>query len=151
MNFTIETHVLLTNALANLPGRVVSLLTTTGNQFIMFLEGPRSCSDAKSVALQESLDVSPIQLNEIQISGGKLIPTPPLVYHPVLNRKYLVLEISDSLLNIDAYGYNRDELIKSIEIELDVLWRNYAMADDSTLDPGAIELKNALEHRFRHQ
>jgi len=33
---------------------------------------------------------------------------------------------------------------KRVEIELDVLWKNYALADDSTLDPGATELKNAL-------
>jgi len=33
---------------------------------------------------------------------------------------------------------------RSVEIELEILWRNYALADDSTLDSGAIELKNAL-------
>ena len=90
-----------------------------------------------------------IIMSDFHISIGTLIATPPLEicedFHPGNSRVLFI----DEQLNIDASGSNEDELREAIRIEMDVLWRVYAMAEDATLDSGAIAVKNALRKRFR--
>ena len=151
MDASVNIHVLSISTAANLSEGIESLLTATGNHFKMLLKGPRNISDPKVAALQEILDVSPIRLKEIRISGGLLIPKSPFVFRPQLDREHSRLVVRDSLLNIDAWGHDPYELIEAVEIELDVLWRIYALADDSTLTLDAIAVKNALNRQFRFQ
>jgi len=86
---------------------------------------------------------------EIHIRLGILVPIPPLEVCAELNKEWSVWLFEDKQLNIDASGNDEDELREAIRIEMDVLWRVYAMADNSTLDSGALAVKNALRQRFR--
>ena len=102
--------------------------------------------------------IDPIELDRIQLwGGGVIIPTPsPIVFHPEVdysdfNDHERILFIRDSELNIDVWGLKRDELIESLKADLDSMWRIYALAEDSILCSKAVELKNALKLRFRHQ
>lgn len=88
-------------------------------------------------------------IKEIHIPLGILVPVPPLEVCAMLDEEWGEWEFQDEKLGIDAHGKNEDEMKDFIQNEMDVLWRNYAMAGDAALDPGAIELKNALRQRFR--
>jgi hypothetical protein len=52
-------------------------------------------------------------------------------------------------LGIDAFASSYDELRQSVLDELNVLWRNYALAPDSELDEEAQSVKAALLSRFK--
>lgn len=55
---------------------------------------------------------------------------------------YFVVEVPR--LNILAYAKNRPDLTSEIAEQLSMLWQEYAMADDDTLDDGAKALKLEL-------
>lgn len=88
-------------------------------------------------------------IREIHIRLGILVPIPPLEVCAELDKDWSVWVFEDKQLNIDASGKNEDELECAIIDRMDVLWRVYAMADDSTLTKDAIAVKNALRQRFR--
>ena len=56
---------------------------------------------------------------------------------------------SDPALGIDAYSDQYEGLRDVVREELDVVWRNYALAADSELAPDALLLKKALLSRFK--
>lgn len=62
---------------------------------------------------------------------------------------YFVLEIPR--LNIIAYTKKRSDLIDEVGEQLSMLWREYAMADDATLDDGAAILKHELLNTFERK
>lgn len=55
----------------------------------------------------------------------------------------------DSTLGIDAYSEDYVGLREAVLQELDVLWRNYALASDDELASDALSVKKALMNRFR--
>ena len=122
------------------------------------MEGPKNYPDPESATIQVDLDVSQIQLDEVEICNGTLISMPSLVLHPELDyadddhdHKHPVMVVRDPELNIDVWGYSQDELIETIEAQLDSLWSNFALADNSELTVGAVAVKNALKLRFQFQ
>jgi hypothetical protein len=56
---------------------------------------------------------------------------------------------TDHALGIDAFSDRYDGLREIVLEELDVLWRNYALASPAELAPDALALKAALIARFK--
>ncbi len=60
-----------------------------------------------------------------------------------------VFLLQDAALGIDIYSLNYKELRGCLLGELDMLWRQYALASDEELDSDALAVKQALLSRFR--
>ncbi len=90
------------------------------------------------------VDLSPFELSEFRYSGYRLKFHTPLEIIPTLDESQQVFCLEYSELGIDVYASTREELDFLLEAEIDVLWRNYALADDKELTPDAQELKDRL-------
>jgi len=62
---------------------------------------------------------------------------------------YFVLEVPR--LNMCAYTKKRSDLINEVGEQLSMLWKEYAMADEATLDDGAAILKHELLNTFERK
>jgi hypothetical protein len=82
-------------------------------------------------------------------SGGRKVaarrPLPILVAYDFEDRCFVS---QDDDLGIDAYSDSYSDIRSNILEELDVLWRNYALAPDDELASDALLAKRALLHRF---
>ena len=68
---------------------------------------------------------------------------PLQLQHEKLDNRLLCLSRDEEPI-LQAFGKSWKECIDGIREELEMLWEEYAMADDSTLTQGAIMLKNIL-------
>lgn len=57
--------------------------------------------------------------------------------------------VRDSDLGVDVFTESFEDVEREVQIDLDVLWRTYAVASDSSLTPDALALKSALQAKFR--
>jgi hypothetical protein len=87
-------------------------------------------------------DLNPIILNTINFENYKLRFKKP--YSFILIYKEFYYWIIDEYLEIEMFEESREELIKSIYSEIDVIWRNYAKNDIQNLTENAIKLKCKL-------
>lgn len=83
-------------------------------------------------------------------SGGQRVGSSrPLSIPATFDYESRLFIFTDPSLGIDAYSDQYDTLRDVVLEELDVVWRNYAMAPASELAPDALLLKKALLTRFR--
>jgi hypothetical protein len=83
-------------------------------------------------------------------SGGTVIrATRPLPIPMTLEWDDRIFTFKDQVLGIDVYAESYDALRLSVLEELDVLWRNYALAPERDLDNDAMAVKAALLNRFK--
>lgn len=62
------------------------------------------------------------------------------------NGRLLIAEIPE--LTIITYPEDQDNLFSSIYVELQMLWRKYALVADSELSPSGLEIKRKLQEIF---
>jgi len=60
-----------------------------------------------------------------------------------------LFSFQEAKIGMDAFSESYDKLREAVLQELDVLWRNYASADDGELAEDALSVKRALLARFR--
>lgn len=94
----------------------------------------------------EPVDLSPMVIVEIDDLGVRW--RAPLELTPSLDdesQQYLC--VSEPLIGLNAFAHTRELLFDEIHEQLAMLWSEYAMADDSELDDGALALKRELHAR----
>jgi hypothetical protein len=94
------------------------------------------------------VDLSPFYVAEVQLADYVLRLREPLVLTPELDESKQLMCLVYPSLGIDVCAFTRDELDEALVVELDVLWRNYAKADDGKLSPASKELKRELLARM---
>ena len=94
------------------------------------------------------VDLSPFYLAEVQLPDYVIRLHEPLVLTPDLDESKQLICLTNPSLGIDVCAFTRDELDEALIVEFDVLWRNYAKADDERLSPAATELKRGLLARM---
>lgn len=83
-------------------------------------------------------------------SGDKMIQANrPLSLPITFDFESRLFVFRDDTLGIDAYSENYSYIRDVILEELDVVWRNYAIAPNNDLAPDALALKVALNSRFK--
>lgn len=92
----------------------------------------------------EELDLTPITVRRFSPAAEASMLNEPLEYPITHDDEYQVLQISDPDLDIILEASTRDELIEDLTVEFDVLWHNYALADDEDLTPSAVGIKRKL-------
>lgn len=110
-------------------------------QFVLDSDGnPIKLMDVSRV---EPVDLSPLVFTQIGLIGVKF--RHPFELQPVLDeesQQYLIVSHQD--LNLYAFGVNREVLFDEVELQLFMLWQEYACADLAILDQEAQQLKARL-------
>lgn len=95
------------------------------------------------------VDVSPIVVREIVVEGRRLAAREPLRFEVSLNSEdpepFLLLE---GPLDIILFAETREQLIDGLEDELEILWRDFAVGDQSRLDGSAQRLGAEMRGLF---
>jgi hypothetical protein len=55
------------------------------------------------------------------------------------------LEVREDSLGIFAFALNRELLVDELEAQIQMLWTEYALADDESLAEDALKLKRSLQ------
>jgi hypothetical protein len=106
--------------------------------------GPTEISDAIAF---DVVDRSAVEISEFESSGKWIRATRPITLSVELDETEQYLTASFEPLKLEQAARTRQELERSIYEELDVLWRNIAMAADDCL---ALEAKNTKQWLLTH-
>lgn len=91
------------------------------------------------------LDLSPIELFEVEHSGLKLRFRNPVLLQPRLSEDHpQFINVEDPNLGIDVFVGRASDLMDEIAEDLAMLWRGYARVEDRALAPRALALKQRL-------
>ena len=91
------------------------------------------------------------EIVEIPESESILVFDPPLVLEPELVEDDQLICLRDEALGIDVFAPTTEDLANSLNQEIQMLWRSYAMEDDASLSPKSLELKRNLLNRIREE
>lgn len=123
------------------------LFQVTG-QFVLDVEGhSKQLTDVRSI---EPVDLSPVELAEIEADGTRLLLDPPLLITPHLDpdeEQHFVASIDE--LGLTLGGRTRDALFEDLAEQLSFVWREYALAAEDELTEDAQELRRKLLARVR--
>jgi hypothetical protein len=118
------------------------LIQVTGRVTLDEEGNPTRITDVEDI---REVDLSPFHLSEFRLPDRTLRLREPLLLTPALDETEQLLCLSDPTLGIDICAPTREELDVALHEEIDVLWRNYALAD--TVQPmtdAAASLKQRL-------
>lgn len=117
------------------------MIQVTGRIILDDHDHPKAIRDVESIC---ELDLSPFCLSDIQLKEKLLRFRKERVLEPKLDESKQLICLEDDELGIDIFAYTRDDLDEALTKEMDFLWHEYALAEDSELSPRALDLKHAL-------
>lgn len=94
------------------------------------------------------VDTTPVAIGSFPQADRTIKARQPLEILLVLDESEQHLEASFEPLNMELAARTRPEIRQMIHEDLDVLWRNIALADDGTLTAGAKRIKAWLLEHF---
>ena len=119
-----------------------SLIQVTGRVLRGEDEEVKKVFDLESIG---PLDLSPLEISEVEHHGVRLRLREPLHLQPRLGTEYPhFVTMEESRLGLDAFAGTVSELVDEVAESLVVGWRNYAQAADEELSPKALDLKRYL-------
>ena len=119
-----------------------SLIQVTGRVLRDENEEVKKMFDLESIS---PLDLSPLEINEVEHGGVRLHLREPLHLQPRLgaaNPHFLTVE--ETSLGLDAFAGTVSELVEEVAESLVFGWRNYAQAPVAELSLNALILKHSL-------
>jgi hypothetical protein len=122
------------------------LIQVTGRVLLDDSGNPRQIIDVSDIA---DLDLSPIVLTNSRFGNRTLELSPPLLLAPAMDESEQLLFVEEEGLGIDVFGVTREALVIELAEQLDMLWHEYALADDGALDAVAQGRKEALLGRMK--
>jgi hypothetical protein len=106
-------------------------------------------SSFQTIDSVSELEPSLAPIEEFMMGNSTIKANRPLSIPVTVEWDERLFIFQDAAIGIDAYANAYNDLRQSILDELAVLWRNYAMAEDTELDLEAQAVKQALLSRFR--
>lgn len=94
------------------------------------------------------IDASPFDVEGFDLDGRRFRTTRPLRVEPSFEKDDQLFLATVPVLGIGTFAETREELHGAVRDELQVLWREYAEANDSELAPDALALKHSLRDIF---
>jgi len=84
------------------------------------------------------------------VKVGKLVlkAKESITLEPATDETKQLICVAHAELGIDAFARTRDALVSELNEQIGMLWREYALADDDSLDGMAIKMKQALRAAF---
>ena len=98
---------------------------------------------------QATAGLAPIVLESIAGSRRRLrFRAGPQAFAVDLDEEGQLLVVRDDELDIHAYGQTRAEVVADLVEQLEMMWLEYAEADEAHLTPGAAALGRILRQRL---
>lgn len=97
------------------------------------------------------LDLSPFSISKFIYSNKEIFFHKPLELTPQLDETEQIILIEYPEYSINIAGYTREDIKDSIENELEIIWRNYALEDDINLTIDAQTLKRKILSSIRSE
>jgi hypothetical protein len=97
------------------------------------------------------MDVSPIILTEISGTKRRLRFRDGARAFPVAQADGQLLVVHDAELDIHAYGQTCADVRSDLVEQIEMMWLEYAEADEAQLTPGAASLGRLLRERLAVQ
>ena len=94
-----------------------------------------------------SLDLSPFELQEVDLENSRLRFRQPLVLVPLLDESGQMLVIENADWELCVFAPTREQLWEELREQIAMLWREYAQEEDDVLSPPALDFK---QHLLRH-
>jgi hypothetical protein len=92
----------------------------------------------------DNQDLSAFYLTQIDYPDRVLLFRDGVTIEPELDESQQLMILREDHLGIDVVGSTREELLQGLVEEIEILWRNYALAPDAELSPAARQLKRSL-------
>lgn len=122
-----------------------SLIQVTGRVVLNDEDQPK---EIHSVSDIRYLDLSLFTIDQTRQEGRLLRARQPLVIEPTLNDDKQFLCLHHEGLGIDVFAHTREQLAVELAGQLVMLWDEFALADDDSLELSAQQLKRALLQAF---
>ena len=92
----------------------------------------------------DNRDLSAFYLTQFEYPDRVLFFRDEIAIEPELDESQQLMILRQDHLGIDVVGSTREELLQGLLEEIEILWRNYALAPDRELSPAARRLKRSL-------
>ncbi len=117
------------------------LIQVTGRVELDDHDQPKEILDVQDI---REVDLSPFYLARVPLAEGELTFRAPRRFQPELDESEQLYVLIDEELGVDVVAHSRDEVYETLLLDVEVLWRSYALAPDEELAPDAMALKKRL-------
>lgn len=121
------------------------LVQVTGRVVLDEQGNPKRIIDVNDI---RDLDLSALTIETVQFGGRVLKAKVPIAIEPSTDESKQFLRLERSELGINVFAATREALLAELHDQLRMLWAEYALADDDTLDVIAHQLKLSLLAAF---
>lgn len=121
------------------------LIQVTGRVVLDENGAPTKIIDVNDI---RELDLSPLVVDTIKAGGVTLRTQRVIALEPTIDETQQLLCVVDTGLGIDAFARTREALVGELHEQIGMLWQEYALANDATLDVEAVKMKQALRAAF---
>ncbi|MDO9319566.1 MAG: hypothetical protein Q7V56_15395 [Gammaproteobacteria bacterium] len=121
------------------------LIQVTGRVLLDDEGSPRQIIDVTDI---RDLDLSSLEIDTVEHGLLKLKASQTINLEPTLDETKQLLCIEHESLALDVYAPTRERLLAELNEQIAMLWAEYALADDDTLDSIARDLKQTLLATF---
>jgi hypothetical protein len=94
--------------------------------------------------MSDNRDLSAFYLTQFEYPDRILLFKDEVAIEPEIDESQQLMILREDQLGIDVVASTREELFQGLVNEIEILWRNYAMAPDAELSPAARRLKRRL-------
>lgn len=122
-----------------------SLIQVTGRVVLNDEDQPKEIHEVSDIC---DLDLSPFSVEHIRADGRALTARVPVVIEPTLDDSKQYLCLANEAMGIDVFAHTREKLAVELAEQVLMLWDEYALAPDDSLEESAQVLKQALLDTF---
>lgn len=121
------------------------LVQVTGRVVLDEQGNPKRIIDVNDI---RDLDLSALTIETVQFEGHVLKANASITLEPSTDDSKQFLCIEHATLGINVFAPTREALLAEIQVQIRMLWAEYALADDAALDAVARQLKRSLLATF---
>jgi len=121
------------------------LIQVTGLIVLDDAGAPRKITNVNDI---RELDLSPLLIDTVKVGKLVLKAKQSITLEPATDETKQLICVAHTELGIDAFARTRDALVSELNEQIGMLWQEYALADDDSLDGMAIKMKQALLAAF---
>lgn len=122
------------------------LVQVTGDCFLDIGQNPFKMENVSKIAVP---DLSAMKIEAVEWKNQKLQFRQPLVIPLKYDEETHQLMVAEDLsINLMAFAYTRDELLREINEQVLFMWNKYVRSDREKLAKDALKLRNTLSERL---
>jgi hypothetical protein len=124
----------------------LKLVQVTGDYFLDIEQNPFKVENVSQIVVP---DLSAIRIESVEWKNQKLRFRQPLVIPLKYDEEtHQLMVAEDSSINLMAFAYTRDELLREINEQVLFMWNKYVKSNREKLAKDALKLRNILSERL---